>query len=256
MLSIDLRGNLAVITGASGMLGRVMARTFADCGADLVLHYFHNKDETDLLAGELRRKTGRRVMTVQADITSAEDVERMKNDVIAKIGVPDILVHNAVVQYERKSVLEQPLADFASQFDSCVMQTVHMTKAFVPEMIARGNGGRIVVISSECASLAEPDFGAYVAGKRGLDGLVRVLAKELGPHQITVNEVAPGWTVTENDRRDHTEAQPEYEKTVPLGRRGTDAEIAQMCAFLASPLASFTTGAYIPVSGGRVMPAI
>ncbi len=256
MLSIDLRGNLAVITGASGMLGRVMARTFADCGADLVLHYFHNKDEADLLAGELRRKTGRRVMTVQADITSAEDVERMKNDVIAKIGVPDILVHNAVVQYDRKSVLEQPLEDFSSQFDSCVMQTVHMTKAFVPEMIARGNGGRIVVISSECASLAEPDFGAYVAGKRGLDGLVRVLAKELGPHQITVNEVAPGWTVTENDRRDHTEAQPEYEKTVPLGRRGTDAEIAQMCAFLASPLASFTTGAYIPVSGGRVMPAI
>ncbi|MBP0967306.1 MAG: SDR family NAD(P)-dependent oxidoreductase, partial [Oscillospiraceae bacterium] len=83
MLSIDLRGNLAVITGASGMLGRVMARTFADCGADLVLHYFRNKDEADLLAGELRRKTGRRVMTVQADITSAEDVERMKNDVIA-----------------------------------------------------------------------------------------------------------------------------------------------------------------------------
>ena len=256
MLSIDLRGNLAVITGASGMLGRVMARTFADCGADLVLHYFRNKEEADALAGELRRKTGRRVMTVQADITSAEDVARMKNDVIAKFGVPDILVHNAVVQYERKSVLEQPLEDFTSQFDSCVMQTVHMTKAFVPEMIARGNGGRIVVISTECAALAEPDFGAYVAGKRGLDGLVRVLAKELGPHHITVNQVAPGWTVTENDRRDHTEAQPEYEKTVPLGRRGTDAEIAQMCAFLASPLASFTTGAYIPVSGGRVMPAI
>ena len=256
MLSIDLRGNLAVITGASGMLGRVMARTFADCGADLVLHYFRNKEEADALAGELRRKTGRRVMTVQADITSAEDVARMKNDVIAKFGVPDILVHNAVVQYERKSVLEQPLEDFVSQFDSCVMQTVHMTKAFVPEMIARGNGGRIVVISTECAALAEPDFGAYVAGKRGLDGLVRVLAKELGPHHITVNQVAPGWTVTENDRRDHTEAQPEYEKTVPLGRRGTDAEIAQMCAFLASPLASFTTGAYIPVSGGRVMPAI
>jgi 3-oxoacyl-[acyl-carrier protein] reductase len=85
---------------------------------------------------------------------------------------------------------------------------------------------------------------------------VRVLAKELGPHNITVNQVSPGWTITENDRRDHTETQPDYDKTVPLGRRGTDAEIAQMCAFLASSLASFTTGAYIPVSGGRVMPAI
>ena len=229
MLTIDLRGHLAVITGASGMLGRVIARTFADCGADLVLHYFHGKDEVEALAGELRRKTGRRVMTVQADITSAEDVQRMKQEVTGRIGVPDILVHNAVIQYDRKPIIEQDLAAFDSQYQSCVMQTVHMTQAFVPEIIAKGNGGRIVVINTELASLAEETWGAYTAAKRGLDGLVRVLAKELGP---------------------------DYEKSVPLGRRGTDEEIAQMCAFLASPLASFTTGAYIPVSGGRVMPAI
>ncbi len=256
MLSIDLRGNLAVITGASGMLGRVIARTFADCGADLVLHYFHGKDEAEALAGELRRKTGRRIMTVQADITNAGDVARMKNEVIGRMGVPDILVHNAVIQYEQKPILEQPAADFDGQYQSCVMQTVHMVQAFVPEIIAKGSGGRIVVISSELASIPEETWGAYTAGKRGLDGLVRVLAREIGPHGITVNQVAPGWTVTENDRRNHTESQPEYEKNVPLRRRGTDEEIAQMCAFLASPLASFTTGAYIPVSGGRVMPAI
>ena len=257
MLSIDLRGHLALITGASGMLGRVIARTFADCGADLVLHYHRNKHDADMLAVELRRNTGRRVMTVQADITNPEDVARMKQDIAAaKIGVPDILVHNAVIQYEWKPVIDQPLADFDSQYNSCVMQTVHMVKSFVPDIIAKGSGGRIVVINTECSALAEANCGAYTAAKRGLDGLVRVLAKELGPHQITVNEVAPGWTVTENDRRLHTEVQPDYDKTVPLGRRGTDAEIAQMCAFLASPLASFTTGAYIPVSGGRVMPAI
>ncbi len=256
MLTIDLRGHLAVITGASGMLGRVIARTFADCGADLVLHYFHGKDEAEALAGELRRKTGRRVMTVQADITSAEDVQRMKQEITGRIGVPDILVHNAVIQYDRKPVIEQDLTAFDSQYQSCVMQTVHMTQAFVPDIIAKGNGGRIVVINTECAAMAEETWGAYTAAKRGLDGLVRVLAKELGPHQITVNQVAPGWTITEADRRNHTESQPDYEKTVPLGRRGTDLEIAQMCAFLASPIASFTTGAYIPVSGGRVMPAI
>lgn len=257
MLTIDLRGHVALITGASGMLGRVMARTFADCGADLVLHYHKNKQEADRLAVELRRSTGRRVITVQADITAAEDVLRMKQEIAAsKIGVPDLLIHNAVIQYEWKPVIDQPLADFDSQYQSCVMQTVHMVKTFVPEIIAKGAGGRIVVINTECAALAEANCGAYTAAKRGLDGLVRVLAKELGPHKITVNEVAPGWTVTENDRRLQTEVQPDYDKTVPLGRRGTDMEIAQMCAFLASPLASFTTGAYIPVSGGRVMPAI
>ncbi|HBI85125.1 MAG TPA: short-chain dehydrogenase [Ruminococcus sp.] len=257
MLSIDLRGHAAVITGASGMLGRVMARVFADCGADLVLHYYHGEEAAQSLADELRRTTGRRVLTVQADITSAEDVQRMKMQVdAAKIGTPDILIHNAVIQYDWKPVLEQPLEDFESQFRSCTMQTVHMVKAFVPDIIAKGEGGRIVVVNTECAALAEENCGAYTAAKRGLDGLVRVLAKELGQHQITVNEVAPGWTITENDRRNHTESQPDYDKTVPLKRRGTDMEIAQMCAFLASPLASFTTGAYIPVSGGRVMPAI
>lgn len=256
MLTIDLRGHLAVITGASGMLGRVMARTFAECGADLVLHYFHGKDEAEKLAGELRRTTGRRIMTVQADITSSEAVAHMKDEVIQRMGVPNILVHNAVIQYKWLPILEQPLGDFDSQYQSCVMQTVHMTQAFVPEIIEKGGGGRIVVINSECAALAEANCGAYTAAKRGLDGLVRVLAKELGPHHITVNQVAPGWTITDQDRRNHSESQPDYDKTVPLGRRGTDQEIAQMCAFLASPLASFTTGAYIPVSGGRVMPAI
>lgn len=257
MLSIDLRGHTALITGASGMLGRVIASVFADCGANLILHYHKNKDEAVTLGNTLRSKTGRRILTVQADITNAASVLAMR-DVVASssVGMPDLLVHNAVIQYDWKSVLQQPLTDFDSQYQSCVMQTVHMVQAFVPEIISRGEGGRIVVINSECASLCEAGCGAYSAAKRGLDGLVRVLAKELGEHQITVNQVAPGWTITENDRRNRSEVQPDYDKTVPLGRRGTDMEIAQMCAFLASPLASFTTGAYIPVSGGRVMPAI
>jgi 3-oxoacyl-[acyl-carrier protein] reductase len=257
MLSIDLRGQTALITGASGMLGRVIARVFADCGANLILHYYHGAEQAEALADELRAKTGRRIVTVGADVTDADSVAKMRAFAEnSAVGMPDILVHNAVIQYEWKSVIEQPLSDFQSQYDSCVMQTVHMVKSFVPAMIARGNGGRIVVINTECAALCEENNGAYASAKRGLDGLVRVLAKELGPHSITVNQVAPGWTVTENDRRNHTERQPDYDKTVPLKRRGTDMEIAQMCAFLASPLASFTTGAYIPVSGGRVMPGI
>lgn len=257
MLSIDLSGHLAVITGASGMLGRVIARVFAECGADLVLHYFHGEAQAQSLAETLRDGTGRKILTVQADITSAESVKMMQKEIVKKrMGVPDLLVHNAVIQYPWKPVLEQPLEDFVSQFRSCVMQTVHMVQTFVPDMIQKGKGGRIVVVNSECAALAEENCGAYTAGKRGLDGLVRVLAKELGKYAITVNQVAPGWTITEKDRREHSEIRPEYDHTVPLGRRGTDLEIAQMCAFLASPLASFTTGAYIPVSGGRVMPAI
>jgi 3-oxoacyl-[acyl-carrier protein] reductase len=135
------------------------------------------------------------------------------------------------------------------------MHNVYMNKAFVPHMIEQ-QYGRIVVINTECSALSEAGCAAYVAGKRGLDGLVRCFAKEVGKHNITVNQVAPGWTISEKEREAGLLSYPEYEKTVPLGHRGTDIDIANMVCFLASDLAAFTTGAYIPVSGGRVMPAI
>ena len=92
-----------------------------------------------------------------------------------------------------------------------------------------------------------------------MDGVLRVLAKEIGEHQITVNQVAPGWTITDRDRNSFKPLMPRlnpYSKNVPLKRRGEDQEIANVVAFLASDLASFITGAYIPVCGGNVMPAI
>ena len=97
---------------------------------------------------------------------------------------------------------------------------------------------------------------AYGSAKRAMDGILRVLAKEIGPHQITVNQVAPGWTISERDREAGTEIQEEYARAVPLRRRGTDQEVANVVAFLASDLASFITGAYVPVCGGIVMPTI
>ncbi len=254
MLKIDLSGKLALVTGASGELGSVIARTLAECGADVVLHYCRNAERAQRAAKAVEA-AGRRAFLVQCDVTDFEDVQRMQNIVSEQCGTVDLLVANAVIQYEWKSILEQPLQDFQSQFDSCVMQTVHLAKAFLPAMIEK-NYGRIVAINTECAAMAEPNVGAYTAGKRGLDGIIRCLAKEVGCHGITVNQVAPGWTISERDRINHTESAPDYDRTVPLGRRGTDMEIAQMTAFLLSDLASFTTGAYIPVSGGRVMPAI
>ena len=254
MLTLDLSGKLALVTGGSGELGRVMCRTLADCGADIVIHYHRNAEKALELVREIE-SMGRRAMAVQADITDRESVFAMQQTVKNTLGAPDILVHNAVIQYLWKSVLEQPIEDYDSQYRSCVMQSVYMTQAFVPDMIEK-KAGRIVVINTECAAMAEANCSAYTAAKRGLDGLVRCLAKEVGEHGITVNQVAPGWTITERDRENGTEVQPGYDASVPLRRRGTDQEIANMVAVLASPLASFTTGAYIPVSGGRVMPAI
>ncbi len=255
MLNIDLSGRIAVVTGATGELGRVMVRTLAQAGADVAVHYLHNQRKAEQLAAEIAA-LGRRHCIVQADITSEPSVLAMRGRIVSQLGDPEIIVNNAVIQcYPWQSVLEQPLADYESQFRSCVLHNVLMARAFAPAMIRRKHG-RIIALNTECSMLGAPGSSAYVSGKRGQDGIIRVLAKEIGEHGITVNQVAPGWSISDKYRGTNQERIPEYEKDVPLRRRGTDQEIANVVAFLASDLASFITGAYIPVSGGHVMPCI
>jgi len=253
-MKIDLTGKLALVTGATGDLGRVMIRTLVECGADVVIHYRRNEEYANKLLQEAVT-AGRRAVIVQADVTDYQSVMKMKDYVVSNIGTPDIIVDNAVIQYDWKNVLEQDIKDYESQFKSCVIQNVLMAKAFVPYMIEK-NYGRFIGINTECSMQNSPYQSAYVAGKRGMDGVLRVLAKEIGEHGITVNQVAPGWTISDRDRNSGTEHCFDYEKNVPLKRRGTDQEIANVVAFLASDLASFITGAYIPVCGGNVMPGI
>ena len=253
-MNIDLKGKLAVVTGASGELGRVITRTLADCGADVVIHYHNGEAKAKALLKEVQAK-GMRAMVVQADITDARAIESMKKAIVGELGNPSIIVNNAVIQYKWTSVLEQDVADYEGQFRSCVLQNVLMAKAFAPAMVRR-HWGRIIAINTECAMQNFPNQSAYVSGKRGMDGLLRVLAREIGEHQVTVNQVAPGWMISDKYRGTAEERQPAYEKSVALKRRGYDQDIANAVAFLASDLAAFITGAYIPVCGGNVMPTI
>lgn len=253
-VELTLKGKTALITGATGDLGRVMARTLAQCGANIVIHYNANTAKAEALQQELEALQVKAIV-VQADITKQEQIEQMHEQVKQQLGDVDIVVANAVIQYQWTSVLEQSPTDFQGQFDSCVMQSVYLAKSFIPAMKVRGEG-RFIGINTECAMQNAPTQAAYVAGKRGMDGVYRVLAKEVGEHGITVNQVAPGWTISDRDREAGTEQNEAYSASVPLKRRGTDQEIANVVAFLASDLSSFITGAYIPVNGGNVMPAI
>ena len=192
---------------------------------------------------------------VQANVTIQDEVFTMQDKISATLGDPHIIVNNAVIQYNWTNVLNQEVEDYESQFQSCVLQNVLMAKAFIPAMI-KANYGRVIGINTECAMQTLKGQSAYVSGKRGMDGVLRVLAKEVGEHQITVNQVAPGWTISDKDRQSGLKRQEDYESKVPLNRRGTDQEIANIVAFLASDLASYITGVYIPVCGGNVMPII
>jgi 3-oxoacyl-[acyl-carrier protein] reductase len=210
-----------------------------------------NKETATGLVAEIEGM-GRRALAVQADISKEADVNKMRDIAFDTFGDIHIVVNNAVTQYTWKTILEQDLADFQSQFDTCIMQSVLTAKAFLPEMLKR-KSGRFIGINTECSALCLADSGAYAAAKRGMDGLYRVLAKEVAANGINVNQVAPGWTVSEREREQVNEFAHEYIARVPLGRRGTDEEIANTVLFLSSDLASFITGVCIPVSGGIVM---
>ncbi|MEI7847174.1 MAG: SDR family oxidoreductase [Chloroflexota bacterium] len=255
-MNIDLGHKLAIVTGGSGQLGRVICRTLADCGADVVVNYHQNEKQARQVCDEVRSR-GRRSVAIQADVTDAAAILALRSQVLEQMGkAPDIIVNNAVIQYVPwASVLDQDLADYESQFKSCVLHNVLMAKTFVPAMIENG-WGRVIGINTECAMQNFPGQSAYVSGKRGMDGVLRILAKEIGPQQITVNQVAPGWMISEDVPDTDDDNQRKYSANVPLRRRGTDQDVANLVVFLASDLAAFISGQYISVSGGNVMPAI
>ena len=252
MVKIDISNRLAVVTGASGELGRAMVRVLGEAGADVAVHYHRNAAQAEKLRDELTA-LGRRAVAVQADVTRLDSVLAMRDAIAGALGEPDIIVNNSVIQYQWTHVLDQAPEDYEGQFRSCVLHNVFMAKAFVPAMIRR-KWGRVIAISTECAMQNVPNQSAYVSGKRGMDGVLRVLAREVGEHGITVNQVAPGWTASEN--RPDGDLHESYRQRVPLRRRGKDRDIAHAVAFLASDLAGFITGVYLPVCGGNVMPAI
>lgn len=260
MLSIDLSGRTAVVTGGSGQLGRAICKGLSNCGANIALTYYQAKEQAQNLKVQLQKDYGVKALALRADVTDIESLKKAKKNINDNLGNVDIIVNNAISHYPWKEVLKQDAESYESQFRTSVLQNVFMAQVFVPDMIER-KYGRVIGINTECSLQAFPTQSAYVAGKRGMDGVLKVLAREIGKYQITVNQIAPGWTITDNCRiTDGTESNMNqdfpYISRVPLGRRGTDEEISNAVCFLASDLAGFITGAFLTVTGGNVMPCI
>lgn len=258
MLPIDLSNKTALVTGATGDLGRQMVVRLAECGADIAVHYNKNAEKAMDLVHRVET-LGRKAVAVQADVGDKASVFAMRDAVAAALGMPGIVVANAVEQiYPWHTVLEESLDNYESQFRTCVIQNALLAQAFVPAM--RDSGwGRYIGINTECTMLCASTQSAYIAGKGGQDRLLRVLAREEGGHGITVNQVAPGWTISDRYRDDDgtvKDPSPAYTAALPLKRRTVDVDIANAVCFLASDLARSITGVYLPVCSGNVMPRI
>ena len=235
----------ALVTGASGDIGRAAALALGAAGWRVAVHYNTNHQAAQEIS-EAITAGGSRAIAVQADVTDMAAVERMCQDVRICLGGIDVLVNNAGVA----DIV--PFADITPDRWRRMMSAdldgvYNCCRAALPYMHA---GSSIINVSSVWGLYGASCEVHYSAAKAGVIGLTTALAKELGPSGIRVNCVAPGVIDTEMNRAIDPEALHELEQYTPLGRMGRPEEVAAVIAFLASDAASFITGATVPVTGG------
>lgn len=261
-MDLGLRGKVALVAASSKGLGRACAMGFAREGADVVISS-RNADTLADTAAEIRGETDARVLDAAADMSKREDIERLVAQAVDHYGGLDIVVANAGGPPHGyfSSLDEQAYLD---AINTNLVGTIRLIRAAVPHLEARG-GGSIITITS--AGVKQPIDNLILSNtaRPGVVGFVRSIASELGPKNIRVNNVGPGATNTDRIRqstelamqqardegRDPEQALRGRASAIPLGRIGEPEEFANVVVFLASPAASYVTGATVVVDGGR-----
>lgn len=242
-------GKVAIVTGGARGIGADICRVLASHGCAVVVNYANAQDKAEAVVAEIRA-SGERALAIHADVRKQEEVEAMVARTLAEFGRIDGVVNNAISGRQHGRLEELVDADFQDMFDFGAKAVVNTIRAVRPWMKENG-GGRIVNVVTEVWNMGGEHWAAYLAGKGAMVGISRSLANELGPEGITVNMVAPGWMVTETVDAT-SEGSINFGKSLPLRHHGSAKEIGKGCAFFLSDLSSYVTGAYLPVTGGRV----
>lgn len=247
-----LAGKVAIITGAGKGLGAAFARRFAAEGAKLCLVTRKDLEGLKKVADQITSNGGECIWFL-ADVTKLDDVQKMAKETVDRFGKIDILVNNAAYYFgvERRPFNKIPSEEWDAMMTINVKGPWLCTMAVYPYMKAQGKG-KIINMTSETFFTGSHGFVHYVASKGGIVGLTRALAAELGPDNITVNAVAPGFTDTEASRTIADVTKYDVSKT-PLRRLGVAEDIVGAALFFASDDADFVTGEVILVDGGRAM---
>jgi 3-oxoacyl-[acyl-carrier protein] reductase len=238
--------SVALVTGASGGIGRAVATRLARDGFAVVVHYAGNAGRASQVVEEIRAGGGQAI-AVRADVADATQVERLFREAADAFGRVDVVVNTAGVM---------PLAPVAEGdldlFDKVIATNLRGTFVILAQAARHvPDGGRIIAFSSSVLAKSFPTYGAYVASKAGVEGLVRVLANELRGRNITVNAVAPGPVATELFLHGKTDAQiDQLRKAAPLERLGRPEDIASVVSFLAGPDGAWVNGQVLRANGG------
>ena len=245
-----LEGKVALVTGASRGIGREIALTLAEYGADVIVNYNGSEEKAAQVKAEIE-KLGRRAKMVQCSVADYEASGKMISNMLAVFGHIDILVNNAGITKDNL-MIKMSEDDFDAVIDTNLKGTFntikHMYRAFLKQ-----RAGRIINLSSVSGVLGNAGQANYAASKAGVIGLTKSMAKELASRNITVNAVAPGYIDTDMTQAMSDGAKEAIIAQIPLKRAGQTKDIAEMVAFLASDKASYITGQVISVDGGMAI---
>ncbi|MCZ6515407.1 MAG: 3-oxoacyl-[acyl-carrier-protein] reductase [Acidobacteria bacterium] len=248
---MDLNGKTAFVTGASQGIGRACALVLAEAGADVVVAS-RNLERLEQVAEEIRA-LGRKALAVALDLSRPETVPAafkslQEKEDFSKI---DILVNNAGVTRDGL-LLRMKMEAWRQVLETNLTGAYLCTQAVLSGMVRR-RYGRIVNITSVVAQAGNSGQANYISSKAGLIGLSKAVAAEVASRNITVNAVAPGLIETAMTENLTDEVKSKMLERVPLGRMGTDREVAHAVRFLASPEADYITGHVLNVNGGMYM---
>jgi len=243
-----LGGKVALVTGASKGIGAGIALSLANEGAAVAVNYHSDRAGADRVVEKIKMAGGKAI-TVQGSVTSSEEIDRFFNETEKQLGNVDTLVNNAGV-FAYLPLQDINEKEFHRQFDTNVLGLLLTSKRAVKGFGEKG--GCIINIGSVASTLTPPASSIYAATKSAVDGITRVLAKELGPRNIRVNSINPGVVDTEGARAmdSYDQVSNAIKALTPLGRTGMPEDIGLIAAFLASDEARWLTGEIIFGSGG------
>ncbi len=242
-----LNGKVAIVTGCSRGLGQAMAIGLAEAGADIALVGISDMKETC----QQIEKLGRKYITIKADLSSTDCIERIVTTTVEKLGAIDILVNNAGIT-RRAPFVEFSEKDWDDVMNVNIRTLFFLSQAVTKVFIKQGRGGKIINTASMLSFQGGILISSYTASKSAVAGLTRLMANELAKHNINVNAIAPGYMATDITsplRKDPVRNKSILER-IPAGRWGEPEDLKGVIVFLASAASEYLHGAIISVDGG------
>ena len=245
----NLEGRVAIVTGGAQGIGRAIALNLAEGGASIALTDMR-APKLDEVAKEIEDKGGK-AMRFCVDVTDLEAVQKMVAQILEAWGKVDILVNNAGITRD-SLVLRMKIEDWQAVLKTNLGGSFYCIRAVLPSMV-RQRYGRILNIASVVAQTGNVGQANYISSKAGIIGLTKAVAAEVARRNITVNAVAPGFIATSMTENLPPEVKEKMLSLIPMGRMGTDSEIAAGVQFLVSEEARYITGHVLNVNGGMFM---